>query len=186
MKKAYLPGIIPLILAIVLVMASCKKNIAPGTGDTNDNNQYYISFKINNVQKKYTYTVANLNAGDGPPNTYTGYFGGGIKGDTLKNNFGFRIFDFNSISTDKTYNEGIFPPTSVPAAYCEYIDESGVIYVSFLSTYFPSLPFSVKITEITSSYVKGNFSGKVNAVNDFGTANSLVVSDGKFYLKRIN
>ena len=57
--------------------------------------------------------------------------------------------------------------------YCEYVDESAVIYVSFLSTEYSALPFKVKFTEITSSYVKGNFSGMVSPVNDYDTANCL-------------
>lgn len=179
----------------ILLMAGCKKG-DNGTGN-NVTPDYYISFKADGVQKKYTNqaiasilysTQSKLNAG-----VFAGYQ---LANVTTKSHIGLFIFDNNAISA-KAYQDpqkaSAADGSKPPAIMINYYDDDGNGYLSMgpmvdeNGNPLPGLnnvvaDAKVTLTKITSSLVEGSFSGTV-ASTDLST--KITITEGKFILRRI-
>lgn len=182
----------------VILLAGCNKGES-GTGN-NATPDYYISFKANGVQKKYTSqaiasisysTQSKLNNG-----IFAGYQ---LSNVTTKSHIGLFVFD-NSPISEKTYQDpqkATAGDGSKPAAVMiNYYDDDGNGYLSMGALVdgngnpLPGLSnvladARVTITKLTTSYVEGAFSGTVALSTDATFKTKLAITEGKFILRRI-
>ncbi len=177
MKKT---GLIAMLLFAFSAFIGCKKQ--DNQSPNNNQSGYYFRFKADGKKTEYTTTAATMEMGDALPN-HTGYFIGYTESGTKKNNFAFRLFDTEDIKANKTYTEAAYNASKVPAAYGIWYNADGTCLLSFKTTADPIQPFKVTLTEVTSTSVKGNFSGKVKEQNG---SNIVEITEGEFYLKRID
>jgi hypothetical protein len=156
--------ILTLITSVILTFSSCSRD-----DNSNNNQNYFIKTKINGELVEYKYeATANL-AVNG--NTISGYA-------KAVPNQPFPAFDFE-----------ITDPTGIKVQ--NYVElNNNMIFrlaiegmITYTSQHGGVEDFNINITEITSDYVKGTFSGKVFlAQSTDGTNFSL--TEGEFYLKR--
>lgn len=180
---------------LILAFAGCKK------GDNGGGNpgspQYYISFKANGVQEKYTSNAVSELSFVSQSKLYaavlTGYSDAGV---TTKSHIGIFIFDNNAVSA-KTYQDPQKATSGdgskVPSVMINYYDDAGVGYLSMGAmvdengNLLPGVQNIVAdakttITKITTSTIEGTFSGTV-----FGTdlKTQISITEGKFILQRL-
>lgn len=190
----------PLQYAVILtsfafLIAGCKK------GDSGSGNHvtpdYYISFSVNGVQKKYTnQAIASLSFSS-QSKLYDGILAGyQLSTVTTKSHIGLFIFDNNAISA-KAYQDPqkatAADGSKMTAVLINYYDDDGNGYLSMgpmvdeNGNPLPGLnnvvaDAKVTVTKITSGYVEGSFSGTL-ASTDFSS--KIIITDGKFILKRL-
>jgi len=160
---------------IALFSGSCKKG--SDDEDTEDTgNGYKITFKVNGDLKEF----ADI---DFPPHgSFTDdgkQYGGAFIATGRSSSIGFQVYDTKAI-VEKDYNGYVITPTtgrnSLYGAVVSYAD--GQLSYSTQSITNPTV--HVKITEITATSVRGEFSGTLKLQN--GTTN-ITISDGKFYVQ---
>jgi hypothetical protein len=172
-----------LFTATIAFLPSCRKEKSSNTASAVS---YYVRFKVNGVQTEYKdSSYAKPEMGDVPP-YHTGYFSAWKANSGVnKNKFSIRVYDTDLVRAGATYTEAIFSPISIPAACGYWYDENGVLYANMntLSAAYSTevQPFQTKITELTSTTVKGTFFGNLK---DYKTANTTTITEGEFYLQR--
>lgn len=189
-----------LIACIVTVVNSCQKG-ENGIGLNNNSSKYYVSFKANGVQIKYSsFTVAKLWYSD-EHKVYNGAIQG-YKNYNLsgKDQFGITLFSNSQFAVDtyqdpqKATNNG---GAKLPQVLLTYLDNAGDDYHSAgllveENGDVLSLPGAddiiadakVSITKITSTYIEGTFSGTTYLSTDDSYKTKVVISEGKFAMKR--
>lgn len=190
-----------LVACIILVADSCQKG-KNGSGNENTTPEYYISFKANNVQKKYmSQALASLGY-TAQNKLYNGVLQG-YKNYTAsaEEHVGIIIFD-NSMVAVNTYQDPQKATSAdgskVPRVLLNYLDDAGNNFISAgpltdENGQIPALPgvadvvadAKVSITRLTSSYVEGTFSGTTYLSTDASLNTKVVISEGKFILKRL-
>ncbi len=184
-----------LLLALVLVAGGCKKDNGndEGEGDT----EYYMRFKVNGSQVEYK---SNLVAQVFPVSNkalYSCVLQGFEKfpeeGD--KNHLGIIIWDEIPI-TNNTYRNDENTENSdgneVPQVVVTYLDSDKTGYLSHGVPPVPVPPLDniisdvqIAITELTASRITGTFSGTLYKTTDGTFSSTIVVTEGKFRLKRL-
>ncbi|HEY5370850.1 MAG TPA: hypothetical protein VIJ75_17830 [Hanamia sp.] len=152
-------------------LSSCKKDSAASTG-------YYVKANVNGTEINYTgFTSAMfLTIPSGQPTPFSVLNIEGMNTqDATTDVLALGITDFSAITT-KTY-------TDVAVGYTfqgtiSYYDASNNQYNSVMAL-TPAV--KITITEITSSYVAGTFSGTAATIS---TGKTAVITNGSFKVKR--
>ena len=190
MKQCFLFRLFPyfLLTGILMVAYSCKKD-NDGTGSGTG---YYMRFKINGTQVAYKGQVEGTF--DKVTSLQHNTSLAGLK-DALvaaKNNMTLLLATENGTQTGLTYTNyttGTKKKKKAKLVNLVYIDESGKNYLSWMEEFAPALPAgtetkaTIKITEATTDYIKGIFSGVLYNEN---YSTKLNITDGEFYARRFN
>lgn len=191
-----------LLVALIFTAASCKKN--NGKDDDNGANpEYYISFKANGVQKKYiNQALASLgrSSQDGLYNAVLqGYPETNVNS---KSHIGIIIFNNSAVAANTTYQDPQKATNSngsvVPKVLINYLDDAGNGYLTLgpmvdKDGHINDIPGSenivadakVSVTKLTNTYVEGTFSGTTFLSTDATFKTKIVITEGKFILKRL-
>jgi len=184
----YLTAILP------LFFFNCKKS-SSGPGNGNGGGSYYMRCKLNGASIEYNSqafaSIAHLTS----DNLYTCVMGAYKDVNAgAKNAFTITVFSANAIAAGVGYNDPLKVQGSngntVPQTTIFWYDATGAGYLTAgsLSDNTGNTPISgvvanakLTITEMTSAYLKGTFSGTayrsdLNASED--------ITEGEFYLKR--
>lgn len=162
------------LIAIVLLLNSCKKDSAGG---------YYVKVKKNGSWVEYPVTAGEFGPDLGTP-TYTNL---GVRGQTADSK---EIFDLIIQVRSTTFPTGTY--ASDNPNYDVRIDlmvQSGTSVNYYDITDAPSQPackFTVSISSITDTELTGSFTGNY-LYNDFATVGDglLPFTEGQFHVKRI-
>jgi len=191
MKKHILLAVLALVL---LSFGQCKKNNSSANA-TGNGNGYYLRFKLNGAAVDYesqAFISISLLSSSGLNTAVAAAYKDVYAG--LKNAVTITVFSNNPIAANTGYNDphksyeknGAWISQSVITWY----DSTGTAYLTAGlladSTGHVSLNGVVAdskftITELTTTYAKGTFSGTIYR-SDF--QRSAVISEGQFYLKR--
>lgn len=197
MKKSFLKRMCWL-LAVAIVLGGCHKG-----NDSKESAvpEYYISFKANGVQKRYTGQALGSFGYSSQDVLYNGVlqgYSGTVSSD--KEHIGIILFDNGAIAAGTTYqdpqkainNSG----AEVPRVLINYLDVDGNGYISMgpmVNKNGQINPFpgsdnivadaKVSISKLTSSVVEGTFSGTTYLSTDATFKTKIVLTEGKFILK---
>lgn len=167
----------PLRLAALLVLtlggiAACGKD--SGTGP--DNGSYYYRFDANGTRITFT-QQASLVAAFGEAGNQRDLV---ITGYDADSNSAVQIYDNAQIGTGtwSGYNVDIGTGTLI-GVIMHYRDASGTLYQQDTSTQSTD---KVTITDVNATSVRGTFSGHLKAAGK----PDLTISNGEFYVKRVN
>lgn len=183
----YLAAILP------VLFSNCKKSSSsPGSGSGSG---YYMRCKLNGASIEYNSQafagISHLTSN----NLYTCVMGAYKDVNAgLKNAFTITIFSASPISANVGYNDPLKAQEAngaiVPQTTIFWYDSTGAGYLTAgqFADNSGNTPLSgvvanakLTITEITSAYLKGTFSGTVYR-SDFGRTEA--ITDGEFYVKR--
>lgn len=141
----------------VITLASCKK-------DKDDAPAYHVSAKIDGVKKDFNTAVVAQKEGD----AQFGYTVSitGVGGTSLFPLLNLEIYDEDAAITTKTYTAAV-----KSGAYSYYAIDTQTEHES-------DDEFSITVTSITATEVKGTFSGKFE-----DAASSKTISEGSFSAK---
>jgi len=177
------------IIACILATMGCKKS---GGGSSAGGNSYYVKFKVDGVLKTYSGLAAGtFNLVDGNGDNGCLVTGGKDLSVSDKNTMDILVSDPTAIAANITYTNyatttaGQVKPKD---AYINYLDESGVLFSAWpddVST--PGVISDAKIvfTSVTSTSIKGNFSGTVYKEID-GSSPKHSITEGEFFIHKIN
>ncbi|MBS1744399.1 MAG: hypothetical protein JST81_15330 [Bacteroidetes bacterium] len=185
-----------IILAFILLLGSCSKEKA---GNANPDDHYYISFKANGVQKEYSSNGVTFFGPQDTSGIYTGILGAyyDVVGSG-EPQLSLILMSRNPCTDPAVYqdpdkavtNAGVREP-QVVITYLEQGNTDGYQSLGLFSDltgqpggYFEHAVADAKatITEVTSTYVKGNFSATTYKSTDVSQVVNL--TEGKFYLPR--
>lgn len=172
---------------LVCLMASCSKNTDkpanPGNGNGNGNGQnppptsatYYVKMKLDDVQQSYTATVKAIRAEEDGTHMLQIQ---GIKGGGSTDEVDLLIFAPGAVGQGQ-YKEGDQADYFIMGVYAPQnrTDDMGIYYGGIHLD--AAAPFTINVTEITSTYVKGTFSGTFYDHEGEGE-NKVVISNGEF------
>lgn len=172
------------VLAIA-IFAGCKKDNS-ATSSATSSSPYYLRFKSDGVLIEYKDSSYSKPEMGDVPGVNTGYFScWKANSGVNRNMFSIRVYGTDAVNTGSTYTEAIFSPTGTPSTTGFWYDESGVLYANMntISAAYSTevQPFQTKITELTSTTIKGTFSGKLM---DYKTSTVHIISEGEFFLLR--
>lgn len=178
------------VLFVALFMAgACKKtnndNLGNGSG-------YYMKFKLNGMQMEYTGQVeCNFNKVSG--STHVASFAGlkvALNAGSNAMTLALGTADDNKTGVTYTnYTTTASGTEKAKALNIGYMDETGVTYLSWPDEFAAALPVGtkteaqMKVIEATSAALKGTFSG---IVYNADYSKELIVTEGEFYLRRID
>ncbi|HKO81257.1 MAG TPA: hypothetical protein VJU78_12715 [Chitinophagaceae bacterium] len=142
----------------VITLASCKK-------DKDEAPAYHVSAKIDGVKKDFNTAVVAQKDGD----AQTGFnvLITGVSGTSIFPMLNLEIYDENAAITTKTYTAA-----SNFGAYCAYSIDSQTGHES-------DLDFSITVSSVTATDIKGTFSGKV----EDGSGGIKTITEGSFSAK---
>lgn len=156
----------------VFIFSSCKKNHDTSTG-------YFVKANVNGTEISYTgFTSAmflTMPSGGATPFNVLDIEGKNSQNGTT-NVFDIAVTDFSAITT-KTYTDAAVGDTY--QGTISYYDDSSNQYISEMATTPAVL---ITITEITSTYVAGTFSGTTATL---ATGKTAVITNGSFKVKRM-
>lgn len=177
------------LFAALFMAGACKK-----TNDDNPGNGsgYYMKFKLNGTQVEYTGQVeCNFNKTSG--STQVASFAGlKVALNAGSNAMTLALGTADDNKTGVTYTNYATTATGTEKAKAltiGYMDAAGVAYLSWPEEFSPSLPSGtkteaqLKVIEATSAALKGTFSG---ILYNADYSKELTVTEGEFYLRRIN
>lgn len=173
MKKGILASGLMMLMAIAIMIGSCKKDDDNNNNNNNNNGStYYVKFKSNGTQVNFTGFGTEVAIFSHSGNQYTC----AVTGADTSSNIGLSMYDTTAITT-KTYS-GFTTVNSLSATLgtlVTYGDGSGTSYNSNNTT------FSITVTGLTDSTMTGTFSG---SLQDNNGTNTLTITDGDFHVKR--
>ncbi|TNF40638.1 MAG: hypothetical protein EP310_08565 [Bacteroidetes bacterium] len=154
-------------ILLTVTFSSCSKDDEPA------DNEYYVRFNANGEKIEFsvqgTVVAAFGQAGSKYNAVFTGY--------DATSNISLQVFDNKEITTS-TYSGYTLSGASFIGALIGYNDKSGTFYMQDALNPVTS----IIITEITSTAVKGKFSGTVKAAGK----SDISISNGEFYVWRAN
>lgn len=191
-----------LIASFLLAAGSCKKNSKEDNGE-GGTPKYYISFKANGIQKKYT-NQALASLGHSAVN---GLYNSVLQGyqdfnTTSKSHIAVVIFNNNIVTDGTTYQDPQKATNGnggeVPKVLINYLDDAGNGYITLGALvdkdgHINTMPGSenlvadaeVSVTKLTTDYVEGTFSGTSYLSTDATFKTKVAITEGKFILKRL-
>jgi hypothetical protein len=199
MKKAILQSLYLFLLTgiCIFISSSCKKDDHKNSPDNAD---YYISFKADGVQKKYTnQAIASLGYST-QDKLYNSVLQGYQDFNTAgKSHIGIIIFDNTDITTGSYHDPqkaANADGNKISKVTISYYDDAGNGYLSMgpmVDENGNPLPgangatadANVTINKLTSSAVEGTFSGTVFLSTDATFKTRIAITEGKFILKRL-
>ncbi|MBL7698903.1 MAG: hypothetical protein JNK79_12120 [Chitinophagaceae bacterium] len=181
------------VLAIVFIEGGCKKDNGDDDGPDPEDTDYFVEFKANGVQQKYTSNALSQVITQASDGLYScvlqGY--GDYPDNADKNLLSMIIWNTEPITTFTYLNNNWVQKadeTQVPQVLITYIDAGKN---SFLSQKVPSPipPFDkivsdveVKISDLGEKHISGTFSGTLYSVTDATFSTVVEITDGKFNL----
>lgn len=183
MKKTTLIRVFSFLLLLGM-LASCQKEKPANPGDDNGNNgggnpppsaSYYVKMKLDGTPQNFTSTVkATKNEED---DAYILQIQA-AKSSTSADEVHLFIFSANRIATGE-FTEGEHDTYFIMGAYAPHdrSDDMGIYYGGVHLN--DAVPFQIKITEATDTYIKGTFSGTFYDFEGEGT-NKKVFTEGEF------
>ena len=175
-------------LSLTLLLGSCKKNNDNGSGAATID--YYIKFTLDGVDALYlNIAEGNMNVVDGN-GKYT-FTGGALKVANIagSNSVALIVSNATPMTTNINYTSYTYNVSGFQrAAYSTlgYTNASGITFVSWGDEYSNTGVISnskINFTEITTTNLKGTFSGTVYKSLS-GTSEKHVLTKGEFNLKR--
>jgi hypothetical protein len=179
---------IPFLLMILMAVSSCKKNDGDDGGSSPE---FFLRFKANGVQNEYkANTEGSFNKASG--SNYISVVGATkIQFEATKSNMTIALTSIGIAVVNTTYtNYTSSTPGYVKGKLLQiaFYDENGKFYMSWGEEFLSLMPpgsvadSRVVITESTSAYIKGKFSGTLFTE---GFTNKMIITDGEFYLRVI-
>ena len=177
-----------LLPGIVVMTFSCKKDNDtgdPGTG-------YYMRFKVNGTLVEHKGQVEGIFDKVTALQHNTSIAGLKETVVATKNNMTLLVATENETQTGlayTSYTAGGPGTQKAKLVNLVYIDENGKNHLSWMEEFAPALPpgtetkATIKITEATTDFIKGSFSG---VLYDEGYTTKLNITDGEFYARRYN
>ncbi|MFT4155888.1 hypothetical protein [Parafilimonas sp.] len=161
------------ILFTHILFSACKKDSSgSSSGD------YYMKFKRDGTEIKMTYI---------PQAFFTDVSSIGLYNCSLeaftsdgKTTLILMIYDPSAIAAGKTYMQDYFPSVAIVQAQMAYTDETATGYSSGSTISDPDAACIITISELTDTYIKGTFSGKL-LTSDYNGI-KYAITDGAFYL----
>lgn len=189
------------VLAVVVVVSTpgCKKSGggSGGSGGSNSNgNGYYMKFKLNGVQTEFDSQPFAGISYSSQENIYTCVIAAYKDVNAgLKNTVAITLFSNSAIATGVNYND----PAKAKEANGDIMPQNTIFYYDSTANGYLTLgefadangniPLpgvvanaQLVITEMTSTSIKGTFSGTVYKSSTLNTY--YTITDGEFYLKR--
>ena len=160
------------IFAITLTSCSSNNNDDEQAQDS----EFYISFEINN--KKTTYT--NVISASTNYNSTLDIYGISILGGEANTALSIYLYDTAQIST-KTYTGNIIPNKYISSAIISYGSGSEG-FTSAAPNISSVANASVTVTEISTTFIAGTFTGVLVSNSDYSTVTH-TIKNGKFKLK---
>jgi len=172
MKKSYL---YLLTCLMIFLAVSCKKDEEDDPKETGGNTEYYIRFKADGTDHVIDDQPALLATFSSASSQYISNITGS---DGTKNTgFTIQLFDGTPIR-DTVYTGYENKGTYYNGALLSFSSNDSKSYGSG----YPSDAY-VTVDTLTATYIKGTFSGTVRELTGTGT---LSITEGKFYVKRVN
>lgn len=172
MKQTFLSAFAIICLA-VFGFTGCKKDAK----NDNDNSEYYLKFKINGNWVLWTNALSELGT-DLDDATKTNFAFQGNSADT-RESFGISLqVDGNSLGQG-TYNSDDY---FMPGGYSITRNTSTTWYD--LSDSEPRSKYYLTLINITPTTIKGSFTGNF-FVNSSDDSDTIAITEGEFFLKRI-
>jgi len=160
------------VYVLLLASTGCKKN--------NNNvpiSQYYLKIKIEGNWVTWKNSLAEIGPDlDNPTKTNFSFQGAS---DDNKEGFGMSLQVNGSSITNVTYSSDDY---IMPGEYT--INENGSTTRYQLSDNGPFSKYTITITSITATEVKGNFAGNF-FVNTAINTQTIAITEGEFFLKRV-
>jgi len=169
-----------LLLAAFLpfVLMACKKSGGPGSSDST----YYMKFKLDGTQKKYT-TVAGVMS---EANGYHTLVLSGAAATSAQGGEAMNILlnSDDAFTAGETFSAEMLAGTPAIQALLSYADNSlsGKGYTSSYPNLTPEATAQVTISSISATQVKGTFSCKLVDESDFTTV-KYTVTEGEFNIR---
>ena len=181
---------------VAFTLSRCKKSGDSNSTGSGNSGSYYVKFKLNGISVEY----------DSQPIAELSYSGSdGLYSATLvaysnvnagtKDAITIIVYSDNAIAANTPYNDPAKATETggepVPQSTVFWYDSTGAGYLSAgeFADAGGNIPIAgmvansrLTITELTSTDLKGTFSGTVYNSGDFSESN--VITDGEFYLKR--
>ncbi len=193
------------VFCLVILLASCKKS----TGNLNDNNNtnsgYYICFKANGIKQEFkSFPIAQTSYNSDKKVYVTGLLAYKDSAITDENLVNIVIMSATTLTAGATYKDPlktVAGTNKVPQVIITYDDAQKKAFLSMglfadesgnFSVFVPDYDklvadANVTITEVTSTYVKGTFSGTVfNLDNNSYVVSKMPLTDGEFYLQYLH
>ncbi|MBS1751356.1 MAG: hypothetical protein JST63_15760 [Bacteroidetes bacterium] len=162
----YLPAICILLIS-AFIFVSCSKS--------NSQIQGYMKYKVDGVSENFDTCYVTL-MGQFPNSTPPFYYCSIASGWYGNNGIIITFYNDNDI-TAKQYTEAFFSRTKLPAAILGgYKDSNDKLYISWQYGW-PNYPVKLDIKEVSSTYIKGSFSGRMRMVS--GTT-EVDITEGEF------
>lgn len=151
---------------LVFVLVSCKK-------DNDDGGIYKMKFKANDTMVEFR-TQASLTASYGQSGSqynalFTGY--------DAESNMSLQVFDSKPIE-EATYSGYVLSGSAFVGALIGYQDKSGTLFTQGAN----NSNATINLTEITSTTVRGTFSGTLKASGK----PDIQITNGEFFVWRTN
>jgi hypothetical protein len=161
-----------LVLLTAFSFFSCKKN------STSD---YYVKLKINGTWITWTKVAGELGPDFGDP-TKTD-LGVTAEDDAMKD-----VFDIGIQIDGSNFTTGSYPSDNVNyTMYISYTKDAATANFKYYdiqnASGRPDSKYIVTITSITSSQLRGTFTG--NYLHDYSDDESLDITEGEFFVKRV-
>jgi hypothetical protein len=169
-------------LVIVTLFNSCSR------GNNNDGD-YYFRFKVNGVERSFTGFVVEHHGVPVAPYVEHEIIGGNSQATLNDNNMGFYWNNdpgLGSLTTGVYHDLGT-TYTLLAAYYINGISyEAGQSMAENAATHSITINhFSVNITSMSSSTMRGTFSGDFFQDGDVVSGTKLTITEGEFYVKRL-
>ncbi|MES1223212.1 MAG: hypothetical protein ABUT20_47400 [Bacteroidota bacterium] len=176
MKKYHFLMLYTVLFSLLLItFAGCKKSAETAVaGDS------YMRYKLNGTKKDYNFCSATFLS------AVNGIYSTGIAGansNDPSNDFSITLFSKTPLSQGATFTAALVPATYFTQGQLAYV-QSSKGYTSAGTVINPAAKVSVIITELSSTYVKGTFSGTLYSDADNYTTVVYTVTEGEFNAKR--
>lgn len=154
-----------LIVFSVMILSSCSSD------NSNPSSKYYIKAKINNQSILTTHLPQALQQGTGNNKTLKIY-----AATSQSQVYPFFSCDIENLTQVST---GTFNSASQSMLF-QYFEKNNNAYGDYEIN--GTFPFQLKITEVTSSFIKGTFQGALRVAGS--NTEIITISDGDFLLPR--
>ncbi|HKI88557.1 MAG TPA: hypothetical protein VKA38_05970 [Draconibacterium sp.] len=167
-RYPFVKAIYPLagLILLIILLSACKKDTV-----ANNAGKYEMSFKANGASVKYDTENALVATFNQTNNQYIAIF----SGYDTNSNMNLSVYDDKAIS-ETNYSGYTVSGIVTTGVLMGYQDDSGTLYTQ------PGADVAIRVSSISASAVSGTFSGTLKATGK----PDMVITDGKFNLKRLN
>lgn len=193
------------VFCFLIFLSSCKKDKENAGSDNNPKGSYYIRFKANGIQQEFkSLPIAQSSYNSSQQVYVTGLLAYTDSSKTDQNLVNIVIMSTTPLSAGAIYKDPLKTLSGadkVPQVIITYNDAQEKSFLSMglfsdeagnFSTFIPDYDklvadANVTITEVTSTFVKGTFSGTVfNLDSNSNVVSKMPLTDGEFYLQYLH